>query len=420
MKIIGVGSGFSREPARNKTGTGDSIHTAGCGSATPHVSRTHMSRQTDKTVEGLHLRPIVAVTMGDPCGVGPEIIVKAFDSPGFASECVPFVIGDGLALERALRLLGSDAVVRPLTEETLPLFRSGTFKVEVGAIPLLAPAVCDGAAVAVLGPSDIEFGNPTASACRTVVSGIRTAVRLACAGLADAVCTCPINKEQLHSRGFPFPGHTELLRELTRAEDVVMMLAGPKLRVALATIHVPVSEVPGLLTKELLLKVLRITAESMARDFAVISPRIAVAGLNPHAGEAGKFGREEIEVIRPAVEEFQAGSIKSGVAESFLARVSGPWPPDTIFYRAFSNEFDAVIAMYHDQGLIPLKLAHFNEAVNVSLGLPIVRTSVDHGTAYDIAGHGTADPGSLIQAVGLAASIARNRKRFNFRLPAQA
>jgi len=371
-----------------------------------------MLRQTDSIRERLDTRPTVAITMGDPCGVGPEIIVKAFDSPGFAGECVPLVVGDRLALERAIKLLGSPAVVRPITDEMLQPFRSGTFILEAGAIPLLAPAGRDGRAAAGLAPADIEFGNPTSAACETAVSGIRTAVRLAVSGLADAVCTCPINKEQLHRRGFPFPGHTEFLRELTRAEDVVMMLAGPKLRVALATIHVPVSEVPGLLTKELLRKVLRITAESMARDFALRSPRIAVAGLNPHAGEAGRFGREEIEVIRPAVEEFEAAHLRAGGHKDCLfPRISGPWPPDTIFYRALSNEFDAVVAMYHDQGLIPVKLAHFNQAVNVSLGLPIVRTSVDHGTAYDIAGLGTADPGSLIEAVGLAAFIAGNRRQ---------
>ena len=272
-------------------------------------------------------------------------------------------------------------------------------------IPLLAPVAEDGSSMRRLSPEDIEFGKPSPAACEMAVSSIRTAVGLAGAGLADAVCTCPINKEQLHRQGFPFPGHTEFLRELTGAEDVVMMLAGPKLRVALATIHVPLADVPGLVTEELLRKVVRITAESMSLDFGIKSPRIAVAGLNPHSGEAGKFGREEIEVIRPVIEELVGH--KSG----FYARISGPWPPDTVFYRALSGEFDAVVAMYHDQGLIAVKLAHFNEAVNVSLGLPIVRTSVDHGTAYDIAGTGTAHPGSLVEAVNLAASIARNRER---------
>ena len=351
--------------------------------------------------------------MGDPCGIGPEIIVKAFDSPGFAGECVPLVIGDRLPLERAIRLLGSSAVIRPMTGYILTPFRSGALMMDSGTIPLLSPAAQDGSSTTGLTPADIEFGKPTPAACEAAVSCIRTAVGLAGAGSVDAVCTCPINKEQLHRQGFQFPGHTEFIRELTGAENVVMMLAGPMLRVALATIHESLADVPGLITKELLRKVIRITAESMSRDFAVKSPRIAVAGLNPHAGEAGKFGRGEIEVIRPVIEEFEAAPMRERRGSGLYARISGPWPADTVFHRAMSNEFDAVVAMYHDQGLIPVKLVHFNEAVNVSLGLPIVRTSVDHGTAYDIAGMGTADPGSLIEAVSLAAFIARNRLELN-------
>ncbi len=370
-----------------------------------------MPGQTHRTLEGLNTRPIVAITMGDPCGVGPEIIVKAFDSPGFPGECVPLVIADSLPIERAIKLLGSSAVIRPMTGQMLRSFRTVAPTIDSGAIPVLAPAALDGGSTAGLTPADIEFGKPTPAACEAAVSCIRTAVGLAAAGSADAVCTCPINKEQLHKQGFPFAGHTEFIRELTSAEDVVMMLAGPRLRVALATIHVALADVPGLLTKELLRKVVRITAESMSRDFAVKSPRIAVAGLNPHAGEAGKFGRAEIEVIRPVIEEFEAAPLQTGASGSGLfARISGPWPADTVFHRAMLNEFDAVVAMYHDQGLIPVKLVHFNEAVNVSLGLPVVRTSVDHGTAYDIAGMGTAAPGSLMKAVSLAAFIARNRK----------
>ena len=366
------------------------------------------------TREGLNTRPTVAITMGDPCGIGPEIIVKAFDSPGFAGECVPLVIGDRLPLERAIKIVGSSAVIRPMTGQMLRSFRSAALMMDSGMIPLLASTDQDVSSTTGLTAEDIEFGKPTPAACEAAVSCIRTAVGLAVAGSADAVCTCPINKEQLHRQGFPFAGHTEFIRELTLAEDVVMMLAGPRLRVALATIHEALADVPGLLTKELLRKVVRITAESMSRDFAVKSPRIALAGLNPHAGEAGKFGAEEIEVIRPVIEEFEAAPVQTGGPGSRLyARISGPWPADTVFHRVMSNEFDAVVAMYHDQGLIPVKLVHFNEAVNVSLGLPVVRTSVDHGTAYDIAGTGTADPGSLINAVSLAASIARNRRELD-------
>jgi 4-hydroxythreonine-4-phosphate dehydrogenase len=376
------------------------------------------------------MHPIVAITMGDPCGVGPEIIVKAFHSNGFQGECFSLVIGDRLPLERAIGLLGSGAVVRPITGEILQQLSSGALTMHAGVIPLLDLTQVPGITnlttntrnpTSVLTPTDIEFGKPSPAACEAAVSWIRTAVGLAGARLVDAVCTCPINKEKLHGQGFPFPGHTEFIRELTGAEDVVMMLAGPRLRVALATIHESLADVPGLITKELLRKVIRITAESMWRDFGVESPRIAVAGLNPHAGEAGRFGRGEIEVIRPVIDEFGGEASRPGSRPSAggaldrlsgaaqVARISGPWPADTVFHRALSNEFDAVVAMYHDQGLIPVKLVHFNEAVNVSLGLPIVRTSVDHGTAYDIAGTGLADAGSLMEAVRLAASIARNR-----------
>ena len=349
------------------------------------------------------MQPIVAITMGDPCGIGPEVIVKAFESPGFAGEWTPLVIGDRLPLERAIRLTGSSAKVLEVFEpdKNLRASLAGVSSAGRGAIPLWS-----GSHPASLTQADMEFGRPTPVACGAVVSWIRAAAALATSGLVDAVCTCPINKERLHEQGFAFPGHTEFFQELTGSLDVVMMLAGPVLKVALATIHVPLAEVPRLITKELLGRIIRITAEAMSRDFALRSPRIAVCGLNPHCGEAGKFGREEIETIRPVIERFKAGRPPGG---GLAPRISGPWPADTVFNRAMSGEFDAIVALYHDQGLIPVKLAHFNDAVNVSLGLPIVRTSVDHGTAYDIAGTGAADPGSLIAAVKLAASIAVNR-----------
>ena len=354
------------------------------------------------------MQPIVAITMGDPSGVGPEVIVKAFDSPGFAEGRLPLVIGDRLPIERAITLVGSSAKVAPVFEpgKNLRAALAGGAWAGKGAIPLWCGP--GGSGQARLAPEDIAFARPTPAACEAVVSWIRAAAALARAGSIDAVCTCPINKEQLHNQGFVFPGHTEFLQELTGSESVVMMLAGPVLKVALATIHVPLAAVPGLITKELLRQVIRITAGSMSRDFSLESPRVAVCGLNPHCGEAGKFGSEEIETIRPVVEEFEAVGLNGA---ELAPRISGPWPADTVFNRAMSGEFDAVIALYHDQGLIPVKLAHFNEAVNVSLGLPIVRTSVDHGTAYDIAGRGVADPGSLIAAVKLAASIALNRRR---------
>ena len=231
---------------------------------------------------------------------------------------------------------------------------------------------------------------------------IEMAVAFAKAGSADALCTCPIHKAALHRHGFPFPGHTEMIRELTGSPAVVMMLAGPRLRVALATIHEPLAGVAPLITKDALRTVIRITGEALVRDFGIRRPHVAVAGLNPHAGEEGRFGRAEIETISPVIAEFPEGG---------PFRVSGPYPADTLFNRALAGEFDAVVAMYHDQGLIPVKLAHFHDAVNVSLGLPIVRTSVDHGTAYDLAGTGRAHAGSLLAAIAMAAAMAANRSK---------
>lgn len=346
--------------------------------------------------------PVIAITMGDPCGIGPEVIVKAFDSARFRSGCIPLVVGDRAPMERAIGLLGSGYTLASIHDGTgwIP---EVIFRPQRGVIPILSRDV--------LTPADIEYGRPSPAACDVTVSSIAAAVKMVQSNMADAICTCPVNKAKLYEQGFSFPGHTEYLQDLTGAKDVVMMLAGPKLRVSLATIHEALADVPALLTKDRLRTAIRITAEAMVRDFAVKSPRIAIAGLNPHAGEAGKFGREELTIIGPVVEEFRVSASPW--------QVSGPWPPDTLFHRAWSGEFDAVVAMYHDQGLIPIKLAHFDNAVNVSLGLPIVRTSVDHGTAYDIAGTGKADPGSLIAAVKLASSIVENRLEFERNLRRQ-
>lgn len=326
-------------------------------------------------------KPRIAVTMGDPCGVGPEIIVKAFledaEEGELARECEPVVIGEPLALRRALAVLGKepDDLERFFVMSPLPLREE-----------------------------DIAYGKPSEAACRATVQWIEAAARMAVGRKVDAIVTCPIHKANLHRRGFSFPGHTEFLQHITGSDNVFMMLAGPRLRVVLVTIHEALADVPKLLNVDNITRTIRISGETLVRDFGMKSPRIAVAGLNPHAGEGGMFGREEVELIRPVVESF-AGSTHQGVPYE----VSGPHSPDTVFHRAHGGEFDAVVCMYHDQGLIPVKLAHFDEAVNVSLGLPIIRTSVDHGTAYDIAGTGTASDGSLRQAVRLATTMARNR-----------
>jgi 4-hydroxythreonine-4-phosphate dehydrogenase len=216
-----------------------------------------------------------------------------------------------------------------------------------------------------------------------------------------AVVTCPISKVLMHQAGYDYEGHTQLIASLTHCNDYVMMLAGERLRVALVTIHCSLREVPSLLSKERVYMTIAVTSKALAQDFGIQNSRLAIAALNPHAGEAGLFGDEEEKIITPAIEKARM--------DGYLA--TGPYPSDTLFYKAAKGDFDAVVAMYHDQGLIPLKLLHFSNAVNVTLGLPIIRTSVDHGTAYDIAGKGIADPSSLKSAIQMAVAMTKNRER---------
>jgi 4-hydroxythreonine-4-phosphate dehydrogenase len=336
---------------------------------------------------GPKYRPRVAITMGDPCGVGPEIIVKAHSSADLLTQCLPVVIGDLGALQRAVEVLGVKANIRLLggvadwERESQP-----------GTICVLNPFH--------LSQKDIAYGQPSPDTCRATIHYIEEAAHLAMTGQVEAICTGPIHKANLHEQGFSFPGHTEFLQDLTNTDHVVMMLAGPRLRVALVTIHHALADVRRILTEELIHRTIAITAEALKNDFGLAPVRIGVAGFNPHAGEQGRFGREELELIQPVIHQFRGGPYE----------VTGPHSPDTVFLRAYEGQFDAVIAMYHDQGLIPIKMVHFHDGVNVTLGLPIIRTSVDHGTAYDLAGTGRAHPGSLNVALGLAALLAGNRR----------
>lgn len=339
-------------------------------------------------------RPRLAVTMGDPAGVGPEVIVKALQDPWVQTACRPVIIGDVTALHRAMDLLRAGLPLKVIHDvHEMPLDPQGEVVV-LCRTPLSL--------------KDIAYGRPSAAACRETMQFIRTAVDMTLTGHADAVVTGPIHKDALQHHGFAFPGHTEFLQDLTGASRVVMMLAGPKLRVALATIHCALRDVPERITPKCLLDALEVLAASLKCDFGISRPRIAVSGLNPHAGEAGRFGREELEMITPAVNHFRRTHP--------WCDTSGPYPPDTVFFRAFEGHFDAVLALYHDQGLIPLKLVHFYEAANVTLGLPIVRTSVDHGTGYDIAGKGIAHCGSLLYAMQTAVTMVRHRKAERIRV----
>lgn len=308
--------------------------------------------------------------MGDPCGVGPEIIIKALNDNRVRRVCAPVVIGDrGLIRRIAARL-------------NLPV---PTDIKNLSSLDLKA----------------IKPGRPTVEAGRAMISYIEEAVSMALSGEAEAVVTAPISKEAAKKAGFRFPGHTEFIAHLTKTKDFSMMLGGKDLKVILVTIHEPLRDVPRLVTGKAVLKTIRITDDSFRRYFGLKNPRIAVAGLNPHAGEGGMFGDEEENTIIPAVEKARRLGINA----------IGPLPPDTVFYRAVrKKEFDCVVSMYHDQGLGPLKLLHFEDGINATLGLPIIRTSVDHGTAYDIAWKGKASPSSLIAAIETAVEMAKRRR----------
>ena len=285
-------------------------------------------------------RPRIGVTVGDPAGIGPEIAHKAADDPRVRAACEPVLYGPP-------------------------------------------------------GGQMFEPGRLTAEAGHAAYEAICTAVRDAAAGRIAGIATAPVNKLAFARAGLPWKGHTDLLAHLTGSAQVAMMFWSDPLKVVLATVHIPLAQVPQTITTELLAATIDLTARELPR-FGIDRPRLALAGLNPHAGEGGLIGSEETSVLAPAVEAAR----RRGVA------IDGPFPGDTVFVRASRGEFDAVIACYHDQGLIPVKLLAFGRAVNVTLGLPIVRTSVDHGTAFDIAGRGVADPSSLIEAILLAARLA--------------
>ena len=292
-------------------------------------------------------KPSIGITVGDPAGIGPEIAIKAAHDPRVLDVCRPVLYG-------------------PHDDETLAAFARGRVSADAG---------------------------------RAAYDAIVRAVGDAQKGAIDAVATAPVNKEAFALAGLPWKGHTDLLAHLTGAPRVAMMFFSEPLRVVLATVHVPLADVARLLSRPLIDGIIDLTASELPR-FGYPKPRIALAGLNPHAGEHGVIGHEDEAVLRPAADAARARGLD----------VSGPWPADTVFVRASKGDFDVVIACYHDQGLIPVKLLAFGRAVNVTLGLPIVRTSVDHGTAVDIAGKGVADHASLVEAVRLAAKLALSPK----------
>ncbi len=333
------------------------------------------------TVDG---KLVLGITMGDPAGVGPEIIVMALAKQEVRGLCNPVVIGDAATMAAAVEIVGS-------SDRVVALEAVGQARFEPGAIEVLDLANVD----------RLHRGRVDPMAGKAAYEAVSKATELALAGEIDAIVTAPLNKEAMNAAGYHYGGHTEILADLCGSADVAMMLVAGGLCVSHVTTHVSLRQACDLVKKARILKVIELTDRAL-RHMGIARPKIAVAGLNPHASDGGLFGSEEAEEIGPAVAEAQRRGFD----------VLGPVPPDTVFYRAVrgreigASPLDAVVAMYHDQGHIPIKLMGMFDGVNVTLGLPIIRTSVDHGTAFDKAGHGSANPDSLIEALKLAAQMA--------------
>ena len=329
-------------------------------------------------------QPLIAATMGDPAGIGPEILARTFAESDFQEENHVVVVGDAKMLERAASLLDLPLRVNVVDQPEDARFEAGT----VDVMPETEL------------PEDLPFGALDARAGDAAFRYVERATRLAEDGRVAAIAAAPLNKEAMHLAGHKYPGHTEILAELTGTKDYAMMLVTEELKVIHVSTHVSLREAIDRARPERELAVIRLAHESLGK-LDVESPRVAVAGLNPHAGENGLFGTEDAERIAPAV----AAAVEEGID------ATGPHPPDTVMMRARTGAFDIVVVQYHDQGHIPIKLMGFDTGVNVTVGLPFFRTSVDHGTAFDIAGTGEADPASLRAAIDLARTLAGSEER---------
>lgn len=332
-------------------------------------------------------KALLAITMGDAAGSGPEIITKSLADPTVRAVCRPVVVGDAATMREALRITGVPGEVRVIGRIAEALFPENVIEViDLQNIQL----------------DRLTRGQVNPMAGKAAFEYIKLATRLALDGECDAIVTSAINKEALNLAGYHYDGHTQLLAELCQATDVAMMLTSDKLRISHVTTHVSLEKAIKLVRPERIMTVIRLTDDAV-RQMGIPEPRIAVAGLNPHSGEGGLFGDEETKYILPAIEKARRQGIN----------ITGPLPPDSVFFRTLQGQFDAAIAQYHDQGHIAIKMLGITEAVNITLGLPIIRTSVDHGTNFGKAGKGTADPTSLTLAIKLASVMCRNRKQTN-------
>jgi 4-phospho-D-threonate 3-dehydrogenase / 4-phospho-D-erythronate 3-dehydrogenase len=330
-------------------------------------------------------KPILGITMGDPAGIGPEVIAKALSMPAVHRLCRPIVIGSLPVMDQIVRSLRLRLKVIQVSEHDVPPQRSGSLLI---FDPLERPL------------GKFPLGAVSEKAGAASVAFILKAVHLAQIGCLDAVVTGPINKEAINLAGYHYPGHTELLADITKSKEVGMMIVGGPLKIMFVTTHVAIRQLPDSLSANGILRSIRLADRAMKEYFGVPKPRIGIAALNPHGGEGGLFGEDERLNILPAARR----------ARRMRIDASDPLPADTLFGKTVRGEFDAVVAMYHDQGLIPLKMVAFGECVNLTVGLPIIRTSVDHGTAYDIVGKGVADCGSLVEAIKMAARLAGHHR----------
>ena len=327
--------------------------------------------------------PLVGITMGDAAGIGPEVTLKALADAEMYAICRPLVIGDAKILERANQVVHTDLRINRVEHPSEARFEAG---------------IADCVDLDLL-PSDQPFGQISAAAGDAAFRYVERAIRLAQNGEIDAICTAPLNKEALHKGGHIYPGHTEILAELTATPDFAMMLTARNLRVIHVTTHIGLIDAIERITPERVYRVIRL-ADTTLRKAGFERPKIAVCGINPHAGEHGLFGRgEDEQKVLPGVERAQSEGVDA----------QGPLPADTVFFRAGRGDFDAVVAMYHDQGHAPVKVLGLESGVNITVGLPIIRTSVDHGTAFDIAGKGIADADSMKEAIRQAALLAPKR-----------
>ncbi len=359
----------------------------------PFIHPTRMSKIL-KMASSL-TRPVIGITMGDPAGIGPEILSSTLADPDIHDICHPVIIGDTGIMKKAFAFMNTRLnIVEIHHPDQIRDKLTGPSEKVPGQVHLIPGPPLD--------PSVTELGVPTPATGKAMENYILTGVDLATSGAIQALVTAPITKTGLKMAGSRFHGHTELIAHQTGTDEFAMMLAGERLKVVLVTIHMPLAQVPSTLTPDAIVRIIRLAYNSLRERFGMDSPRIAVASLNPHAGEEGMFGKEESQIIVPALETARTSGMD----------VTGPLPPDTVFFSAVNGRFDAVVCMYHDQGLIPFKMVHFKDGVNTTLGLPIIRTSVDHGTAYDIAWQGKADATSMKEAIKMAVLQSGHQMRF--------